>query len=42
MKNLDAKAEVDKEWEKLEKLPAWQLTKLKSIEEVTLEAQKSQ
>ena len=25
MKILDAKAAVDTEWEKLEKLPAWQL-----------------
>ena len=27
MKILDAKAAVVKEWEKLEKIPAWQLTK---------------
>ena len=27
MKMLDAKAAVDKEWEKLEKLLAWQMTK---------------
>ena len=26
----DAKAAVDKEWEKLEKMPAWQLDKVKS------------
>ena len=25
----DAKAAVEKEWEKLEKIPAWQLTKVK-------------
>ena len=25
----DAKAAVDKEWEKLEKLPAWQMTEVK-------------
>ena len=30
----DAKAAVDKEWEKLEKLRAWQLTKVKSKKEV--------
>ena len=29
-KILDAKAAVDKEWEKLEKLPTWQLNKVKS------------
>ena len=33
MKNLDAKAAVDKEFEKLGKLPAWQLTKVKSKRE---------
>ena len=27
MKIPDAKAAVEKEWEKLEKIPAWQLTK---------------
>ena len=36
----DAKAAVDKEWEKLEGLPAWQLTKVKSNKEVSLEAQR--
>ena len=36
----DAKAAVDKEWEKLEKSPAWQMTKAKSKTEVILEAQK--
>ena len=30
MKIPDAKAAVDKEWEKLEKLPAWQMTNVKS------------
>ena len=40
MKILDAKAAMDKEWEKLEKLPAWQLTEVKSKKEVSLEAQK--
>ena len=32
MKIPDAKAAVDKEWEKLEKLPAWHLNKVKSKE----------
>ena len=36
----DAKAAVDKEWEKLEKLPAWQLTTVQSEKEVILGAQK--
>ena len=36
---LDAKAAVDKEWEKLEKMPAWQMTKVKSKKEVIREAQ---
>ena len=35
----DAKPAVDKEWEKLEKLPAWQLNKVQSKKEVFLEAQ---
>ena len=39
MKILDAKAAVDKEWKKLETIPAWQLEK-KSKKEVTLEAPK--
>ena len=30
MQTLDAKVAVDKEWEKLEKLPAWQLDQVKS------------
>ena len=33
-KILDAKAAVDKVWEKLEKLPAWQMTKKTANEEV--------
>ena len=40
MKIPDAKAAVEKEWEKLEKIPAWQLDKVKSKKEVTLEAQR--
>ena len=36
----DAKAAVDKEWEKLENLPAWKLDKVKSKKDVILEAQK--
>ena len=32
MKILDAKAAVDKEWEKLETIPAWQLDTVKSKE----------
>ena len=39
MKLPDAKAAGDKEWEKLEKLPAWQLDKVKSKKEVILDAQ---
>ena len=33
----DAKAAVDKEWEKLEKIPAWQLTKVRNKNEVIAE-----
>ena len=33
-----AKAGVDKEWEKLEKIRAWQLTKVKNKTELTDEA----
>ena len=33
-----AKAAVDKEWEKLEKIPAWDLTKVRSKKEVIDEA----
>ena len=40
LKILDAKAAMDRDWEKLEKLPAWQLNNLKSKREVTLEAQR--
>ena len=38
MKILAAKAAVDKEWEKLEKISAWNLTKVKSKKEVIDEA----
>ena len=34
MKILDAKAAVDKEWKKVETVPAWQLEKVKSKKEV--------
>ena len=34
----EAKAAVEKEWEKLEKLPAWQLTKVRNKNEVIAEA----
>ena len=34
----DAKAAVDKEWQKLETIPAWQLGEVKSKKEVILEA----
>ena len=40
MKIPDAKAAVDKEWKKLETIPAWQLEKVKSKKEVVLEAQR--
>ena len=40
MKTLDAKAAVDKEWKKLETIPAWQLDKVQSKKEVILKAQK--
>ena len=39
MKLPDAKAAGDKEWKKLEKLPAWQLDEVKSKKEVILDAQ---
>ena len=42
MKNPDAKAAVDEEWEKLEQLPAWRMTKVKSEREVIQEARKGQ
>ena len=38
MKIPDAKAAVEKEWEKLEKIPAWQLTKVRNKKEVIKEA----
>ena len=41
MKIPDAKAAVDKEWKKLETLPAWRLEKVKSKKEVVKEAQKN-
>ena len=40
MKIPAAKAAVDKEWEKLEKIPAWDLTKVRSKSEVIDEARK--
>ena len=41
MKISDAKAAVDKEWKKLETIPAWQLDKVRSKKEVVLKAQKT-
>ena len=38
VKILDAKAAVEKEWENLEKIPAWQLTKVRHTSEVIAEA----
>ena len=38
MKIPDAKAAMDKEWGKLEKIPAWQLTKVRNTKEVIDEA----
>ena len=38
MKKPEAKAAVDKEWEKLEKISAWNLTKVRSKKEVIDEA----
>ena len=40
MKSRDAKAAVDKEWKKLETIPAWQLDEVKSKKNVLLEAQR--
>ena len=40
MKIPGAKAAMDKEWKKLETIPAWQLEKVKSKKEVILEAQR--
>ena len=34
------KAAVDKEWDKHEKIPAWQMDKVKSKKDVVLEAHK--
>ena len=42
MKIPDAKAAVDKEWKKLETIPAWNLEQVKSKKEVMLEAQRDQ
>ena len=39
MRTPDAKAAANKEWEKLEKIPAWQMEKVKSKKDVILEAQ---
>ena len=39
MKFPDVKAAVDKEWKKLETIPAWQLEKVRSKKEVIKEAQ---
>ena len=41
MKIPAAKAAVDKEWEKLEKISAWNLTKVKSKKQVIVEARTS-
>ena len=40
MKIPDAKAAVDKEWKKLETIPAWNMEKVKSNKEVIWEAQR--
>ena len=40
MKTPAAKAAVDKEWEKLEKIPAWDVTKVRNKSEVIDEARK--
>ena len=40
MKIPDANAAVDKEWKKLEKLPAWPMTKVKSEKKVIKKGQK--
>ena len=40
LKMLDTKAAVDKGWEKFDKLPVWQATKVKSTKEVTEKAQR--
>ena len=41
MKIPDAKAAVDKEWKKLETIPAWHVRKVKSKKEVIKDAQKN-
>ena len=38
LKIPDSKAAVEKEWEKLEKIPTWQLTKVRHKKEVIDEA----
>ena len=38
MKIPDAKSAVEKEWRKLEKIPAWQLTKVRNNNEVIADA----
>ena len=38
MKMPDAEEAVEREWEKLEKIPAWQVTKVKNKKEVIAEA----
>ena len=38
MKIPDTEAALEKEWEKLEKIPTWQLTKVRNKKEVTAEA----
>ena len=40
MKIPDAKEAVEKEWEELEKIPAWQLTKVRNKKDVIDEARK--
>ena len=40
MKIPEAKAAVDKEWKKLETIPAWQLDKVKSKKDGILDAQR--
>ena len=42
MNTPDAKAAVDKEWDKLEILPTWHMTKVKSKKDVIQEARKEQ
>ena len=42
MEVLNAKAAVDKKWEKHEKLPAWHVTKVKSKKDVIEKAQKEE